>query len=75
MVTTGRRSPAGGFGEVLQFEAFCADVGMTTALTVFAKRGGAGKPHPLGCEGGKIPNEETRKAIEKVRSGTRNDLF
>ena len=51
-----------------QFEAFCADVGMsmTTAFTVFAKRVVRENRIPFEVRGD-IPNEETRKAIEEVR--------
>lgn len=53
-----------------QFEAFCADVGMsmTTAFTVFAKRVVRENRIPFEVKG-EIPNEETRQAIEEVRSG------
>lgn len=51
-----------------QFEAFCADVGMsmTTAFTVFAKRVVRENRIPFELKG-ESPNEETRKAIEEVR--------
>lgn len=51
-----------------QFEAFCADVGMsmTTAFTVFAKRVVRENRIPFEVRG-EIPNEETRQAIEEVR--------
>lgn len=51
-----------------QFEAFCADVGMsmTTAFTVFAKRVVRENKIPFPVDRG-IPNEETREAIEETR--------
>ena len=51
-----------------QFEAFCADVGMsmTTAFCVFAKK--TVREYRIPFEiGAELPNEETRKAIEEVR--------
>ena len=51
-----------------QFEAFCADMGMsmTTAFCVFAKK--AVREYRIPFEiGAEIPNEETRKAMEEVR--------
>ena len=53
-----------------QFEAFCADMGMsmTTAFNVFAKK--AVREYRIPFEiGGEAPNAETRKAIEDVRKG------
>ncbi len=53
-----------------QFEAFCADMGMsmTTAFNVFAKK--TVREYRIPFEiGGEIPNAETRKAIEDVRNG------
>lgn len=51
-----------------QFEAFCADVGMsmTTAFCVFAKKAVRENRIPFEISG-EIPNEETRAAIEEVR--------
>ena len=53
-----------------QFEAFCADVGMsmTTAFCVFAKKVVRENRIPFEVSG-EIPNEETRKAIEDARKG------
>ena len=53
-----------------QFEAFCADVGMsmTTAFCVFAKKAVRENRIPFEVSG-EIPNEETRAAIEEVRKG------
>ena len=51
-----------------QFEAFCADMGMsmTTAFCVFAKK--AVREYRIPFEiGAENPNEETRLAIEEVR--------
>ena len=51
-----------------QFEAFCADMGMsmTTAFCVFAKK--AVREYRIPFEiGGDVPNEETRQAIEEVQ--------
>ena len=51
-----------------QFEAFCADMGMsmTTAFCVFAKK--AVREYRIPFEiGAEIPNEESRKAMEEVR--------
>ena len=53
-----------------QFEAFCADMGMsmTTAFCVFAKK--AVREYRIPFEiGAEIPNEETRRAIEDARKG------
>lgn len=53
-----------------QFEAFCADVGMsmTTAFCVFAKK--TVREYRIPFEiGAEIPNEETRRAIEEARNG------
>ena len=53
-----------------QFEAFCADVGMsmTTAFTVFAKKAVRENrsPFPVDRE---IPNEETRRTFEEAQKG------
>lgn len=53
-----------------QFEAFCADVGMsmTTAFCIFAKKAVRENRIPFEVSG-EIPNEETRKAIEDARKG------
>lgn len=53
-----------------QFEAFCADVGMsmTTAFTVFAKRTVRENRIPFEVKRD-APNEETRAALEEVRNG------
>ena len=53
-----------------QFEAFCADVGMsmTTAFNIFAKKAVRENRIPFEV-GGDIPNEETRRAIENARNG------
>lgn len=53
-----------------QFEAFCADMGLsvTAAVTVFAKK--AVREYRIPFEiGAEIPNAETRKAIEDAKSG------
>ena len=53
-----------------QFEAFCADMGMsmTTAFCVYAKK--AVREYRIPFEiGAVIPNEETRRAIEDARKG------
>ena len=53
-----------------QFEAFCADMGMsmTTAFCVFAKK--AVREYRIPFEiGAEIPNEETRRASEDARKG------
>lgn len=53
-----------------QFEAFCADMGMsmTTAFNIFAKK--TVREYRIPFEiGGDVPNEETRKAMEDVRKG------
>ncbi len=53
-----------------QFEAFCADVGMsmTTAFCVFAKKAVRENRIPFEISGGN-PKEETRAAIEEAREG------
>ena len=54
----------------MQFEAFCADMGMTmtTAFNVFAKK--AVREYRIPFEiGGEIPNAATRKAIEDTKNG------
>ena len=54
----------------MQFEAFCADMGMTmtTAFNVFAKK--AVREYRIPFEiGGEIPNAATRKAIEDAKNG------
>ena len=51
-----------------QFEAFCADMGMTmtTAFNVFAKK--AVREYRIPFEiGGDVPNAETREAIREVQ--------
>ncbi len=53
-----------------QFEAFCADMGMsmTTAFNIFAKK--TVREYRIPFEiGGDVPNEETRKVMEDVRKG------
>ena len=53
-----------------QFEAFCADMGMTmtTAFNIFARK--AVREYRIPFEiGGNRPNEETKKAIENARNG------
>ena len=53
-----------------QFEAFCADMGMTmtTAFNVFAKK--AVREYRIPFEiGAEHPNAETRKAIEDAENG------
>lgn len=53
-----------------QFEAFCADMGMsmTTAFNIFAKK--TVREYRIPFEiGGDVPNEETRKAMENVQKG------
>ena len=51
-----------------QFEAFCADMGMsmTTAFNVFAKKAVRENRIPFEISGD-IPNAETRQAIEEVQ--------
>ncbi len=53
-----------------QFEAFCADVGMsmTTAFNIFAKKTVREYRIPFDV-GQDYPNRETRKAIEDARKG------
>ena len=53
-----------------QFEAFCADIGMsmTTAFCVFAKKAVRENRIPFEVSGD-VPNEETRRAIENVQKG------
>lgn len=54
----------------MQFEAFCADMGMTmtTAFNIFAKK--AVREYRIPFEiSGEMPNAETRKAIEDARKG------
>ncbi len=51
-----------------QFEAFCADMGMTmtTAFTIFAKK--AVREYRIPFEiSGDIPNAETMEAIQEVK--------
>lgn len=51
-----------------QFEAFCADMGMTmtTAFNIFAKK--AVREYRIPFEiGGRAPNEETIEAIQEVK--------
>lgn len=53
-----------------QFEAFCADMGMTmtTAFNIFAKK--AVREYRIPFEiSGEMPNAEARKAIEDARKG------
>lgn len=53
-----------------QFEAFCADMGMsmTTAFNVYAKK--AVREYRIPFEiSGEMPNKETRLAIENARKG------
>ena len=53
-----------------QFEAFCADMGMsmTTAFNVFAKK--AVREYRIPFEiGAEIPNAVTRKAIQDAENG------
>lgn len=53
-----------------QFEAFCADMGMTmtTAFNVFAKK--AVREYRIPFEiGAEVPNAATRKAIEDTEKG------
>lgn len=51
-----------------QFEAFCADVGitMTAAINIFAKRTVRENRIPFEVTGD-IPNSETREAIQEVQ--------
>ena len=54
----------------MQFEAFCADMGMTmtTAINIFAKK--AVREYRIPFEiSGEVPNAVTRKAIEDVENG------
>ena len=54
----------------MQFEAFCADMGMTmtTAFNVFAKK--AVREYRIPFEiSGEVPNAVTRKAIEDAENG------
>ena len=54
----------------MQFEAFCADMGMTmtTAFNVFAKK--AVREYRIPFEiSGEVTNAVTRKAIEDVENG------
>ena len=54
----------------MQFEAFCADMGMTmtAAFNIFAKK--AVREYRIPFEiGGEIPNAVTRKAIEDAENG------
>ena len=51
-----------------QFEAFCADMGMTmtTAFNIFAKK--AVREYRIPFEiGGEVPNTETIEAIQEVK--------
>ena len=53
-----------------QFEAFCADMGMTmtTAFNIFAKK--AVREYRIPFEiNGEVPNAVTRKAIEDAENG------
>ena len=52
----------------MQFEAFCADMGMTmtTAFNIFAKK--AVREYRIPFEiGGEVPNAETMEAIQEVQ--------
>ena len=51
-----------------QFEAFCADMGMsmTTAFNVFAKKAVRENRIPFEISGD-VPNAETRQAIQEVQ--------
>lgn len=51
-----------------QFEAFCADMGMTmtTAFNVFAKKAVRENRIPFEISGD-VPNAETREAIQEVK--------
>ena len=52
----------------MQFEAFCADMGMTAAINIFAKK--AVREYRIPFEiGGEVPNAVTRKAIEDAENG------
>ncbi len=59
-----------------QFEAFCADVGMsmTTAFCVFAKKTVRENRIPFEINGD-IPNEETQAAIKEVQQMKRDPSF
>ena len=53
-----------------QFEAFCADMGMTmtTAFNVFARK--AVREYRIPSEvGGEVPNDDTKKAMEDAQKG------
>lgn len=53
-----------------QFEAFCADMGMTmtTAFNIFARK--AVREYRIPFEvGGEVPNDDTKKAMEDARNG------
>ena len=59
-----------------QFEAFCADMGMsmTTAFTIFAKK--AVREYRIPFEvGGETPNAQTLEAMEEVRGGKLGDVL
>ena len=51
-----------------QFEAFCADMGMsmTTAINIFAKKAVRENRIPFEISGD-VPNAETRQAIQEVQ--------
>lgn len=49
-----------------QFEAFCADMGMSTAFTIFARKAVREYRIPFEIDG-IAPNPETIKAIEEVQ--------
>ena len=51
-----------------QFEAFCADMGMTmtTAVTIFAKKAVRENRIPFEISGD-VPNAETQEAIREVK--------
>jgi len=59
-----------------QFEAFCADVGMsmTTAFCVFAKKTVRENRIPFEISAD-IPNEETRAAIKEVQQMKQDPSF
>ena len=56
-----------------QFEAFCADMGMsmTTAFNIFAKK--AVREYRIPFEiGAEVPNKETKEAIKEVQQMKEN---
>lgn len=57
-----------------QFEAFCADMGMTmtTAFNVFARK--AVREYRIPFEvGGEVPNDDTKKAMEDAAKRDRHE--